>query len=441
MKAVFICGGIGKRMRPITKDKTLLSFCGKSLIRHHIETAISVGIEKFLIIANPDNIDDIKTITSALPKIYIDFAVQEKPSGMAGALLSATSLLGKEPIIIINPNDIFEGSAYTNLLNAFNTNDGCSAYITAHKVDTYFPGGYLVTDEHNEIRNIIEKPPKGSEPSNLVNIVIHLHSNPQVLLNYLQKTTSKADDIYEKSIDSMIHDGQKLKAVVYDNAWHAIKYPWHILNTMDYFLHKLTPRIASTARISDKAVIDGPVIIEDNASVFEGAVIRGPSFIGRNTTIGNNALIRESHIGESSVVGFDTEIKHSYIGDKCWFHSNYIGDSIIEDNCSFGAGAVTANLRLDERNIVMTVNGNRIDTETDKLGAMIGTGARIGINASLMPGIRIGSNAFVGPHVYLTRDLDADKMALSPSEYRVLPNENPELDQTKRKKLFDKLGK
>ena len=37
MKAVLLCGGIGKRMFPITEDKLLLNFLGKPLLRHQIE--------------------------------------------------------------------------------------------------------------------------------------------------------------------------------------------------------------------------------------------------------------------------------------------------------------------------------------------------------------------------------------------------------------------
>ena len=441
MKGIFICGGIGKRMQPLTKDKALLSFCGKSLIEHHIDSAISAGIDRFLVIGNPNNINELKTIAGSRGDIKIDFAVQEKSTGMAGALLSAESAFDNEPVIIINPNDIFDKSAYSNILNAYETDSHCSVYVTAYKVNEYFPGGYLICGEDNSINGIIEKPPQGSEPSDLINIVIHLHSQPQLLLEYLHKTTSEEDDVYEKAIDGMIRDGRKIAAVVYNGRWQAIKYPWHILNVMDYLLHNESATVAVTARIAESAVIDGPVIIEDNARILEGAVIRGPSYIGRNVIIGNNALVRESHIGERSVVGFNTEIKHSYIGSECWFHSNYIGDSVIEDNCSFGAGAVTANFRLDEMNISVLINKMKIDTGTDKLGAMIGTGARIGINASLMPGVRIGANSFVGPQVCLTGDLGSNKMALCPPNYRTAPVDISKQKINKRNVLYNKLGK
>ena len=60
-------------------------------------------------------------------------------------------------------------------------------------------------------------------------------------------------------------------------------------------------------------------------------------------------------------------------------------DSIIGNNCGFGAGAICANLRLDEKKI----------EETNKLGAILGDNIRIGVNTSLMPGVKIGSNTMI----------------------------------------------
>jgi bifunctional UDP-N-acetylglucosamine pyrophosphorylase/glucosamine-1-phosphate N-acetyltransferase len=74
-------------------------------------------------------------------------------------------------------------------------------------------------------------------------------------------------------------------------------------------------------------------------------------------------------------------------------HQNYVGDSVIGEGCNLGAGTKIANLRLDEKNI--QVMG--IDTKLRKLGAVIGDGVQIGINASINVGSLIGCNSFIGP--------------------------------------------
>jgi UDP-N-acetylglucosamine diphosphorylase / glucose-1-phosphate thymidylyltransferase / UDP-N-acetylgalactosamine diphosphorylase / glucosamine-1-phosphate N-acetyltransferase / galactosamine-1-phosphate N-acetyltransferase len=314
-----------------------------------------------------------------------------------------------------------------------------SSYILGYRVKEYFPGGYLQVNSQSELLHIVEKPGPGEEPGDLVNILIHCHAHPEELLRYIEGVQTTRDDVYECALDNMVKAGHKVRVVPYHGFWAPIKYPWHIFRVMEHFLEEMQPRVAPSARISDKATIEGKVIIGDNVRVLENAVIRGPAYIGPNSIIGNSVLVRgHSHIGAGSVIGYCTEVKHSYIGDNCWFHSNYVGDSVIDDDCSLGAGTVLANFRLDEGNIQIKVGSSPVDTGYDKLGAFLGRGCRIGVNASLMPGIRVGPGSFVGPHVCLRQDLAAGKLALPTSRYRVR-DAGIMLDEGKRRELLDRL--
>jgi len=439
MKAVFLCGGRGKRMLPIAEDKFLLDFLGKPLLEHQIEMAREAGLSHFVIIGNPENIAKIKQITKKIPRIKADFALQKKSLGIADALKSAEPFLHGQ-LLVINPNDVFSSSAYTKIIAAAKKTSA-SSYILGYQVQQYFPGGYLQVNPQSELLHIVEKPNPGKEPSNLVNILIHCHNNSEELLRYIETVQTTRDDVYECALDNMVKAGHKIKVVPYNNFWAPIKYPWHIFKVMEYFLDNAQSYIASSARISEKANIEGKVILRDNVKVLENAVIRGPVYIGANSLIGNNALVRDySHIGANSVVGYSTEVKHSYIGNNCWFHSNYVGDSIVDDDCSLGAGTVLANFRLDEGNIQIEVGDSLVDTGYDKLGAIVGRGCRIGVNASLMPGVRVGPNSFLGPQVCLRQDLGANKMVLVEPRYQVTDNET-RLDEDKRRELLRKLEK
>jgi len=437
VKAVFLCGGRGKRMFPITEDKFLLDFLGKPLLEHQIQLAREAGLSDFVIIGNPGNITRIEQITKKIHGIKVNLALQKKSLGIADALKSAEPFL-RGQLLVINPNDVFSSSAYTKILSEAEKTTA-SSHILGYQVQKYFPGGYLQVNSQNELLHIVEKPNPGEEPSNLVNILIHCHNNSEELLGYIETTQTTRDDVYECALDNMVKAGYKIKVIPYNDFWAPIKYPWHILKVMEYFLDNAQPYIASSARISEKANIEGKVILSDNAKVLENAVIRGPVYIGSNSIIGNNALVRDySHIGSNSVIGYSTEVKHSYIGDNCWFHSNYIGDSIVDDDCSLGAGTVLANFRLDEGNIQIKVGDNLVDTGHDKLGAIVGRGCRIGVNASLMPGVRVGPDSFVGPQVCLRQDLGANKIVLLESQYQVTDNET-RLDEGKRRELLRKL--
>ena len=424
-------------MFPIAEDKFLLNFLGKPLIEHQIEAACQAGLSHFVIIGNPENIVKIKQIAKRIPGTRVDFALQKRSLGIADALKSAESLL-RGQFLVINPNDVFSSSAYTKIIAATKRTPA-SSYILGYQVQEYFPGGYLQVNSRNELLHIVEKPNPGEEPSNLVNILIHCHNNSKELLRRVETVQTTRDDVYECALDNMVKTGHKIKVVPYNGFWAPIKYPWHIFKVMEYFLDNVQPCIASSARISEKATIEGKVVLGENVRVLENAVIRGPVYVGANSIIGNSALVRDySHIGANSVIGYSTEVKHSYIGDNCWFHSNYVGDSIIDDDCSLGAGTVLANFRLDEGNIQTKVGDTVVDTGYDKLGAIVGRGCRIGVNASLMPGVRVGTDSVVGPQVCLHHDLRANRMVLASSRYQVTENET-KLDEDKRRELLDKL--
>lgn len=184
-----------------------------------------------------------------------------------------------------------------------------------------------------------------------------------------------------------------------------ITYPWEFLNLLDETLPRIKRSIAKDLKIADGAIVEGEVIIEEGVRIFEGAKVRGPAYIGAGTIIGNGALVRESIIGDASVVGYCTEIARSLIGGPSWFHTNYVGDSVFNGNISMGSGAITANLRLDEAEIVSVVGDKKVGTKRNKVGALVGSGVRFGVNAVPMPGIKIGRDSFVGAGVLLTEDL------------------------------------
>ncbi len=421
MKVLILCGGIGKRMFPITEDKFLLKFLGKTLLEHQIETAKEAGLTEFVIVGNPQNMSKIEEIVTNLPDIKVELALQREPLGIADALVSASHLVDGDTIMV-NPNDVFDSSVYTKLIEARQA-DSADCCLAGYEVTDYFPGGYLVVGEKGELKLIIEKPERGKEPSNLINLLVHLHTDPKRLLKYTESVPASRDDVYERALDAMVKDKCRVKVVPYSGFWAPIKYPWHVFPVVRRFLDQSQKFISPSAYISEKAVIEGKVVIGDNARVLENAVIRGPAYIGPNSIIGNNSLIRHySHIGSDCVVGYTTEIKGSYIGDGCWFHMSYIGDSIIGDNCSFGAGTVLANFRFDEGNISVEIEGESIDTRLDKFGAIIGSNSKTGVNVSIMPGVRIGPNSIVGSHQCLTHDLEPNKFMLMEPVNRVIRN-------------------
>lgn len=414
MKVIVLAGGQGKRMWPISQEKHLLSFLGKPLIFYTLQKVKdAINFDEVIIVSKQSSKDKISEIAQSLG-IKFQIVIQNEPKGMADAILSAKEYIEGETLVV-NAEDVLEEKVYQDVLTLA-SDSGAAVVLPGLEVDKYFPGGYLKVSE-DKVEGIVEKPGEGNEPSNMVKLVVDYFKDGENLVSYLEDSFSEADDLYEQQLAKMIGDNLDIRFVKYSGVWIPLKYPWHVLDITSYLLSNLKPQISSKAKVSDKAVVEGDVVIEDGAKVFEGAVIKGPAYIGKNVIVGNNSMVRESILEEGCVTGFNSDITRSYIGPNSWFHTNYIGDSVIEGDFGMGSGAVLANLRLDDHTI--RVGEEKLDTGRTKLGLIAGIGSRVGVNASIMPGVRVGSNSLVGPGVTLYEDVPDNKKILVKQEYEV----------------------
>ncbi|MDD4319056.1 MAG: NTP transferase domain-containing protein [Candidatus Peribacteraceae bacterium] len=397
MKTFLLAAGRSRRFWPLT-EKNFVPLLGKPLLQHQLERLKEGGCKDITVVNGNHNVAQLQTLFPGVP-----FIEQENLDlGMQGALLSALGGL-TEPVLVVGGNDVIEPEAYRALLAAA-SKKGVDGAILARKVDRYFPGGYL-TVSGEKISGIVEKPGEGKEPSDLVNIVAHIHNDPSSLLRELRGASPDQDDGYERALATLF----KMKnyvAVPYEGSWQAVKYPWHLLPLLDLLLKDITkPQISKKARIHPSAAIEGPVVIEDGARIFAHAAITGPCYIGKNATVGSGALVRGSSVGEGCVVGFGSEVKGSILMKDVWTHMAYVGDSVCGENVSFGGGSVTGNLRLDEGEISSAVGGDPVPTGLSKFGTIIGDGCRIGIQAGTDPGVKIGGGSFIAGGAYLTEDI------------------------------------
>jgi len=420
MQVILLAAGQSTRLNPI-KDKNFLEFGGKTLIEHQITALKKAKLRDIVVVANKFNFNKIEHVLSS----YKNVAVTEQKdlkTGMKGGVLAGAKIVNHKGILVMSTNDVFDEKLFADMITISKTKE-IDGVIAGKKMNSYFPGGYLSLTKKNFITDIIEKPGKGNEPSKLVNLVCHIYNNFPTFIKYLETAKSKKDDLYEVALNNYIKKGKaKLLAHKYTGVWHAIKYPWHILDLMNYFLETQIPKIEKSAQIEKSAIIEGNVVIEKNVKVLHNAVIKGPAYIGEGTIIANNALVRSSMIGKNCVVGYSTEIGRSYLNYDIWMHSNYIGDSIIDNNVSFGAGTVLGNLRFDEENVKVNIKKTRIDTGKNKLGAIIGSGVRFGINSSTNPGIKIGKDCFIGGNVLVEKDIEDNKLVLLDQKLKITPN-------------------
>lgn len=400
MKTILLLAGQSRRFWPFT-DKPFFTICGKPLIGHIIERLGEAGCDDIVLVGGKHNLPAARTHFPSHRHIEQD----DLTLGMRGALLSAVPCLledADEPVLIVSANDLIDADAYRGVIEAGSAK-GCDGAILAKTVDRYFPGGYLSIDGQR-ITGIVEKPGAGNEPSNLVNIVCHMHRSGQKLLAAMHDIRDHRDDGYEQGLQKLL-SSLAYRAVPHRGKWQAIKYPWHLLTALPLLLAHVAKTIPSDAIIHPTAVIEGPVTLGKSVRVLPHACVIGPCIIGDNTIVGNNALVRQSSIGSHCVIGYNTEVKGSILGDDVWTHSSYIGDSVVGDNVSFGAGSVTGNLRLDEGEILSAVGGHAVGIGLTKFGVIIGNNCRIGFHVGFNPGTKVGSGSFIAGGTIVNHDI------------------------------------
>lgn len=175
----------------------------------------------------------------------------------------------------------------------------------------------------------------------------------------------------------------------------SVEYPWEALPRIADFICELGKTldpdvyeqrgediwVAKSATVFDSAYLHGPLIICEDAEVRQGAFIRGSAIVGKGAVVGNS-----------------TELKNSILFDGVQApHYNYIGDSILGYKSHTGAGVITSNLKSDKSLVTVLCDGEKVETNVKKFGAMIGDFVEVGCNSVLNPGSVIGRNTNIYP--------------------------------------------
>ena len=174
----------------------------------------------------------------------------------------------------------------------------------------------------------------------------------------------------------------------------GFEYPWEAISGICDLIRELGPKLDP----SEYDQIADSVWVHKTATIFASAELIGPIIIGPRTGVYHCAVVRNGAlIGADCVIGSCVEIKNVIVMDNAEIsHFNYVGDSIIGYQSHFGAGAITSNVKSDRSNIQIHAEKD-FDTDSWKLGALIGDHVEIGCNTVLNPGVIIGRNTNVYP--------------------------------------------
>ena len=168
-------------------------------------------------------------------------------------------------------------------------------------------------------------------------------------------------------------------------------------------------RIGTGATVEDYCIIGVPAqgqnegdfetVIGYGACIRSHTVIYAGNQIGNNFQTGNKANIRELNtIGNNVSIGTLAVIEHHVrIGDNVRIHNQaFIPEfSVLEDGTWIGPNVVLTNAKYP-----MSAN-----VKENLKGPIIKKGAKIGANATILPGVVIGEKALIGAGSVVTKDV------------------------------------
>jgi UDP-N-acetylglucosamine diphosphorylase/glucosamine-1-phosphate N-acetyltransferase len=157
--------------------------------------------------------------------------------------------------------------------------------------------------------------------------------------------------------------------------------------------------IAAGAKIKPGVVLDaedGPIYIDEGATVMANATLQGPLFVGAKSTIKMGAKIYEgTSIGEVCKVGGEVEesIIHSHSNKQ---HEGFLGHAYLGQWVNLGADTNNSDLKNNYGTVKVYVNGEMVDSGLLFVGLTMGDHAKCGINTMFNTGTVVGvmSNVF-----------------------------------------------
>jgi mannose-1-phosphate guanylyltransferase len=208
--------------------------------------------------------------------------------------------------LVLN-GDIFAELSYTEILEAHKKNKAL-ATIALCEVEDPTRFGVAELDKKHRIKKFIEKPAKGTAPTNLINAGIYV-LNPEIF-SYIPK--DKAVSMEREIFPKLVKEG-KLYGHVFQGLWMDIGKPEEYLQANKTLLNTLAK--TQKPKGNDKIKLNNPVAMDKNVNLGANSIIGPYAILGKNVTIGKNVQINNSVILSDAKIDDSTSITNAIIGE------------------------------------------------------------------------------------------------------------------------------
>ena len=437
--AIILAAGKGTRMRS-SLPKVLHPVCGRPMIFHVVDQLRLAGAKRIVVVVDHVKSEVAQRLTEEFGSKVIGFAIQKEALGTGDAARRGVKeLKGERGRVWIVPGDVPLIRAET-LKKLQRASKRAVVGLLTTLLDN--PEGYgRIVRRGNRVGSIVEHRDASTAERaiNEVNVGVY-----DVELAFLRKTLSKLKrdnaqgEFYLTDIVAAGADHGVGTHCVADNTECRGANDRVQLAELDAILRQRlivehqragvtfelpeSVVIEASVRLSQDVVIGAGVQLRGSTSIEENVVVEGPAvllnatvesdvkiksfshlenvLVGAAAEVGPYARLRPGTVLEpSSKVGNFVELKNTKLGQLSKVnHLAYVGDSDIGVSANIGAGTITCNY-----------DGAK------KHKTIVGDGAFVGSNSTLVAPVKIGQGAYVAAGSTITQDVSSDALAFGRS--------------------------
>lgn len=423
--AIVLAAGKGTRMKS-GLHKVLHPIAGKPMINHLLDQVAFFAPERQVVVVGAQR----EQLEAALPQVSI--AVQEPQLGTGHAVLCAReALAGFNGHVLILYGDV-PMVTHATMLRMIDALAG-DAVISVLAFTPADAGAYgrIALNADGSIAKMVEFKDASAAERGLTlcnsGMMAVKSAHLFALLDQVTNDNAQAEYYLPDIVMLAAKAGQRSVIVEADEAEVAgvnsraelaqMEAAWQQRRRVQAMADGVTLHDPATVYFSHDTAIANDVVIEPNVffgvgvSVASGAIIHGFSHlegctVGAHAQIGPFARLRPGAELHATVkIGNFVEVKKSVMeaGAKA-NHLSYIGDAHIGAGANIGAGTITCNY-----------------DGYFKYKTVIGAGAFIGSNSSLVAPVTIGKNAIVAAGSAVTKDVADGELCLVRPEHLAKP--------------------
>jgi bifunctional UDP-N-acetylglucosamine pyrophosphorylase / glucosamine-1-phosphate N-acetyltransferase len=420
---IILAAGQGTRMKS-AKPKVMHEVAGLPLLGHVINAMKGAGITRIVVVTAPAH-DEVRAFAS---RMGAESVVQDKQLGTGHAAACAAPLLGDFPgVLVVSYGDMPLVTAKT-FEESFAAREQAGMAIVAFHSESKAYGRVIVddgllyriveykdADEHQRAVKLCNAGIMAAEAKSFFRWAAKLENNNAQKEFYLTDipTFAREDGVRCAVVEAEEREMMGVNSRAELAACEAVMQGRLRAKALDNGVGMIAP---DTVYLSHDTVLEadchvGPfVVFAPGVTVRSGAEIKAFSHlegaeVGAGALVGPYARLRPGAVLEENVhIGNFVEVKKAKIekGAKA-NHLTYIGDARVGAGANIGAGTITCNY-----------------DGFDKHFTDIGAGAFIGSDTALVAPVKVGDGAITGAGSVITKDVEADALAVTRSEQKHL---------------------